>query len=84
MNGNGIQSKALERANTTMKIADRIGLRGYSILSYAIFGTQQAHGWNFTRKGDIEVIRVEPEALDTLYPRVAGGQFGGVNHSNRV
>jgi hypothetical protein len=51
-----------------MKIADRIGLHGYSILSYAIFGTQQAHGWNFTRKGDIEVIRVEPEALETLYP----------------
>jgi hypothetical protein len=68
MNGNSIQSKALDRANSTMKIADRIGLHGYSILSYAIFGTQQAHGWNFTRKGDIEVIRVEPEALETLYP----------------
>lgn len=67
MNGN-IQSKALDRASSTMKIADRIGLRGYSILSYAIFGTQHAHGWNFTRKADIEVIRVEPEALATLYP----------------
>ena len=67
-----------------MKIADRIGLRGYSILSYAIFGTQHAHGWNFTRKGDIEVIRVEPEALETLYPRVTDGQFGGVSHSSRV
>ena len=67
MNGN-IQSKALDRASSTMRIADRIGLRGYSILSYAIFGTQHAHGWNFTRKADIEVIRVEPEALATLYP----------------
>jgi hypothetical protein len=69
MNGNNIQSKALDRASSTMKIAERIGLRGYSLQSYAIFGPQQAHGWNFTRKGDIEVIRVEPEALEALYPR---------------
>ncbi|MCP5157839.1 MAG: hypothetical protein H6974_16275 [Gammaproteobacteria bacterium] len=51
-----------------MRIADRIGLRGYSIQSYAIFGLEHAHGWNFTRKGDIEVIRVESEALEALYP----------------
>jgi hypothetical protein len=51
-----------------MKIAERIGLRGYSLQSYAIFGPHHAHGWNFTRKGDIEVIRVEPEALEDLYP----------------
>ncbi len=68
MNGNSIESKALDRASSTMKVADRIGLHGYSILSYAIFGTQHAHGWNFTRKSDIEVIRVEPEVLETLYP----------------
>ncbi|HRX70643.1 MAG: hypothetical protein KDJ22_03300 [Candidatus Competibacteraceae bacterium] len=67
MNVNTIQSKALDRASSTMKIAERIGLRGYSLQSYAIFGPQHAHGWNFTRKGDIEVIRVEPEALEALY-----------------
>ena len=67
MNGNNIQSKALDQASSTMKIAEQIGLRGYSLQSYAIFGPQHAHGWNFTRKGDIEVIRVEPEALDALY-----------------
>ncbi|MCB1769886.1 MAG: hypothetical protein KDJ31_09365 [Candidatus Competibacteraceae bacterium] len=67
MNVNNIQSKALDQASSTMKIAERIGLRGYSLQSYAIFGPQHAHGWNFTRKGDIEVIRVEPEALEALY-----------------
>ena len=67
MNVNTIQSKALDRASSTMKIAERIGLRGYSLQSYAIFGPQHAHGWKFTRKGDIEVIRVEPEALEALY-----------------
>jgi hypothetical protein len=67
MNVNNIQSKALDRASSTMKIAERIGLRGYSLQSYAIFGPQHAHGWNFTRKGDIEVIRVEPETLEALY-----------------
>ncbi len=68
MNGNTIKSKALDRANSTMRIADRIGLHGYSLLSYAIFGAEQAHGWNFTRKADVEIIRVEPEALAALYP----------------
>jgi len=68
MNGNNIQSKALDQASSTMKIAERVGLHGYSLQSYAIFGSQHAHGWNFIRKGDIEVIRAEPEALEALYP----------------
>lgn len=81
MNGNAIHSKALGLANTTMKVADRIGLRGYSVLSYAIFGMEHAHGWNFTRKSDIEVIRVEPELLGALYPPMPNDHSGGVNHS---
>ncbi|MFO1371596.1 MAG: hypothetical protein U1F42_04125 [Candidatus Competibacteraceae bacterium] len=68
-----IRSKALDKANNTMAVADRIGLHGYSILSYAIFGQQHAHGWTFTRKGSIEVIRVEPEALERLYVDLMDG-----------
>ena len=68
MNGNTIQCKALDKASSTTALADRVGLRGYSVLSYAIFSQRRAHGWTFTRKGSIEVIRVEPEALDLLYP----------------
>jgi hypothetical protein len=63
-----IHSKALDKANSTMRVANRFGLNGYSILSYAIFGQHHSHGWTFTRKGSIEVIRVEPEALEQLYP----------------
>ncbi|RUQ30709.1 MAG: hypothetical protein EKK68_09835 [Candidatus Competibacteraceae bacterium] len=68
MNGDSIQCKALDKASNTMALADRVGLRGYSVLSYAIFSQRRAHGWTFTRKGSIEVIRVEPEALESLYP----------------
>lgn len=68
MNGNSIQCKALDKASSTMALADRVGLHGYSVLSYAIFSQRRAHGWTFTRKSNIEVIRVEPEALESLYP----------------
>lgn len=67
MNNSSIQCKALDKASDTMAVADRVGLRGYSILSYAIFNRKRAHGWTFTRKGNIEVIRVEPEAMEQLY-----------------
>lgn len=67
MNNSSIQCKALDKASDTMAVADRVGLRGYSILSYAIFNRKRAHGWTFTRKGSIEVIRVEPEAMEQLY-----------------
>lgn len=67
MNG-GIHCKALDKASSTMALADKVGLRGYSVLSYAIISQRRAHGWTFTRKGNIEVIRVESEALELLYP----------------
>lgn len=68
MNGNNIHCKALDKASVSMAMAERVGLRGYSILSYAIFSQRRAHGWTFTRKGSIEIIRVEAEALEQLYP----------------
>ena len=68
MNGDNIHCKALDKASVSMAMAERVGLRGYSILSYAIFSQKRAHGWTFTRKGSIEVIRVEAETLAQLYP----------------
>lgn len=68
MNGDNIHCKALDKASVSMAMAERVGLHGYSILSYAIFGQRRSHGWTFTRKGSIELIRVEAEALDQLYP----------------
>ncbi len=68
MNGDNIHCKALDKASVSMAMAERVGLRGYSILSYAIFSQKRAHGWTFTRKGSIEIIRVEAETLEQLYP----------------
>jgi hypothetical protein len=68
MNGDNIHCKALDKASVSMAMGERVGLRGYSVLSYAIFSQRRAHGWTFTRKGSIEVIRVETEALEQLYP----------------
>lgn len=68
MNGNSLQCKALDKASVSMAMGERVGLRGYSILSYAIFGQRRSHGWTFTRKSSIEIIRVEAEALERLYP----------------
>jgi hypothetical protein len=67
MNGDSLYCKALDKANVSMAMAERVGLRGYSMLSYAIFSQKRAHGWNFTRKGSIEIIRVETEALEQLH-----------------
>ncbi|MBK7542677.1 MAG: hypothetical protein IPP10_13625 [Candidatus Competibacteraceae bacterium] len=72
MNGDNIHCKALDKASVSMAMAERVGLHGYSILSYAIFSPRRAHGWTFTRKGSIEVIRVEAEALQQLYPNGLG------------
>jgi hypothetical protein len=73
MNGDNIHCKALDKASVSMAMAERVGLRGYSILSYAIFSQRRAHGWTFTRKGSIEIIRVEAETLEQLYPNGING-----------
>jgi hypothetical protein len=54
MNGDNIHCKALDKASVSMAMGERVGLRGYSVLSYAIFSQRRAHGWTFTRKGSIE------------------------------
>lgn len=68
MNGETIYCKALDKASLSMARAERVGLRGYSILSYALFSPRHTQGWSFTRKASIEVIRVEAEILKQLYP----------------
>ncbi|MER2513719.1 MAG: hypothetical protein ABTQ25_15085 [Nitrosomonas ureae] len=74
MNGDSLSFKALDKANVSMAMAERLGLRGYSMLSYAIFSQKRAHGWTFTRKGNIEIIRVETEALEQLHPAISDNQ----------
>ncbi|MBK8182593.1 MAG: hypothetical protein IPK63_06665 [Candidatus Competibacteraceae bacterium] len=74
MNGDRLHCKALDKTNVSMAMAERIGLRGYSMLSYAIFSQKHAHGWIFIRKGNIEIIRVESEVLDQLYPEDPTGR----------
>lgn len=74
MNGDSLSFKALDKANVSMAMAERLGLRGYSMLSYAIFSQKRAHGWTFTRKANIEIIRVETEALEQLHPGTSDNQ----------
>lgn len=68
MDSDSLRSKALDKASTSLALANQIGLPGYSILLYANPEQQRANGWAVARPGSLEVIRVEVEALAQLYP----------------